>query len=97
VEQLVNFGFYPFVEWNLVYVLSPPIRDNIMKDSFHTSISIDAQSSWSYGFDFNRGVFFDGSINGFRPMFENKTLIQFEFYFNVKIYDSDNDVVWSRN
>ena len=73
--------------------LSPASTYYENRENSYTEISIDGQNSWSYDFKMYEGDTLDGSIT---------ELWTYERYnvsstFNFKIYDQDNNIVWSRN
>jgi hypothetical protein len=78
--------------------LSPTVTNYINKDNFYSSISIEALSRWSYNFNVQKGDSIDGSVNGIRLMYqEYSKIVTPNYSFNVKIYDMNNNIVWSRS
>ncbi len=74
--------------------LSPATTYYENREYFYTEMTIDGQNSWSYDLIMYEGDTLDGSIN---------ELWTYERYnvssstFNFRIYDEDNNIVWSRN
>lgn len=73
--------------------LSPTIAYSETRGSFYSPISIDGFKSWSYTFSVYKGDILSGSVDGIK---------RFDGFnatgkaFNLRIYDSDNIVIWSQ-
>jgi hypothetical protein len=74
--------------------LSPASTYYENRENFYTEISIDGQNSWSYEIKLYEADTLDGSINELRT-YERYNVSSTTF--NFRIYDQDNNIVWSRN
>jgi hypothetical protein len=74
--------------------LSPTSTYHENRRNFYTEISIDGQNVWNYDFSMIEEDAMDGSISVLRTYESNEDSSS---TFNFRIYDQDNNVIWSRN
>ena len=74
--------------------LSPTSSYYENRENFYTEISIEGQNTWNYEVKIFEEDTLDGYINELTVYESSKVLSN---AFNFRIYDQDNNVVWSRN
>jgi hypothetical protein len=74
--------------------LSPTSTYYENRENFYTEISIDGQDVWIYDFKMIEEDALDGSIGVLRTYESNEVSSS---TFNFRIYDQNNNVIWSRN
>jgi hypothetical protein len=74
--------------------LSPTSTYYENRENFYTEISINGQDIWNYGFEMYEEDALDGSISVLRTYESNEGSSSI---FNFRIYDQNNNVIWSRN
>jgi len=73
--------------------LSPTSSYYENRENFYTEISIEGQNSWNYDIIIFEEDTLDGSVNGLIAYESSRVSSN---TFNFRIYDQDDNVVWSR-